>query len=138
MLNVHRTRSSLQHSKFQAILKQYLRRVNWQADKFLKAHATDNGNGGKAKADIAVYGQESNPTTWRLALMNLAIRGIEGDLGPENADTFLHAALDEFRSPRATVFDGIEECSRLCSAASGTDRHRQRAARHRQNLPRVA
>jgi len=59
-----------------------------QADKFLKAHASGNGNGGKAKADIAVYGQESNPTTRRLALMNLAIRGIEGDLGPENADTF--------------------------------------------------
>lgn len=66
-----------------------------QADKFLKAHASGNGNGGgkqtgfqPAKADIAVYGQESNPTTRRLALMNLAIRGIEGDLGPENADTF--------------------------------------------------
>ena len=59
-----------------------------QADKFLKAHTSGNGNGGKAKGDIAVYGQESNPTTRRLALMNLAIRGIEGDLGPEHADTF--------------------------------------------------
>ena len=38
--------------------------------------------------DIAVYGQESNSTTRRLAMMNLAIRGIEGDLGPEHADTF--------------------------------------------------
>ena len=38
--------------------------------------------------DIAIYGQESNPTTRRLAMMNLAIRGIEGDLGPENADSF--------------------------------------------------
>ena len=38
--------------------------------------------------DIAIYGQETNPTTWRLAKMNLAIRGIEGDLGPHNADTF--------------------------------------------------
>ncbi len=38
--------------------------------------------------DISVYGQESNPTTWRLRKMNLAIRGIEGNLGPSHADTF--------------------------------------------------
>jgi len=38
--------------------------------------------------DISIYGQESNPTTWRLCKMNLAIRGIDGDLGPENADSF--------------------------------------------------
>jgi type I restriction enzyme M protein len=59
-----------------------------QAAKFIKAHAGGNGNGGKAKGDIAIYGQESNPTTWRLAQMNLAIRGIDGDLGAEHADTF--------------------------------------------------
>ena len=38
--------------------------------------------------DISIYGQESNPTTWRLAKMNLAIRGIDGDLGAEHADSF--------------------------------------------------
>jgi len=38
--------------------------------------------------DISVYGQESNPTTWKLAKMNLAIRGIDGNLGPEHADSF--------------------------------------------------
>jgi type I restriction enzyme M protein len=38
---------------------------------------------------LAVYGQESNPTTWRLARMNLAIRRIDANLGPEPADTFL-------------------------------------------------
>ena len=52
-----------------------------QSEKFVEAH------GGNV-ADIAVYGQESNPTTWKLANMNLAIRGIEGNLGPENADSF--------------------------------------------------
>jgi hypothetical protein len=52
---------------------------------FVKAHATGNGNGGKAKGDLSIFGQESNPTTWRLAKMNLAIRGIEGDLGDEPA-----------------------------------------------------
>ena len=43
-------------------------------------------NGGKAKADISIYGQESNYTTWRLAKMNLAIRGIDGQIA--HGDTF--------------------------------------------------
>jgi type I restriction enzyme M protein len=38
--------------------------------------------------DIAIYGQESNPTTWRLAMMNLAIRGLDANLGGQHADTF--------------------------------------------------
>ena len=49
-----------------------------QSVAFIRAHATGNGNGGKARDDISIYGQESNYTTWRLAKMNLAIRGIEG------------------------------------------------------------
>ncbi len=52
-----------------------------QSEKFIEAH------GGKL-GDIAIYGQESNPTTWKLGVMNLAIRGIEGDLGKHAADTF--------------------------------------------------
>jgi len=52
-----------------------------QSEEFIEAH------GGRA-TDISVFGQESNPTTWRLAQMNLAIRGIEANLGPHNADTF--------------------------------------------------
>ena len=59
-----------------------------QSMEFIKAHATGNGNGGKAKGNISIYGQESNNTTWRLAKMNLALRGIEANLGPHNADTF--------------------------------------------------
>jgi len=59
-----------------------------QSVEFVKAHATGNGNGGKVKGDISIFGQESNPTTWKLAKMNLAIRGIEADLGDENADSF--------------------------------------------------
>ncbi len=59
-----------------------------QSVEFVKAHANGNGNGGKAKGDISIFGQESNPTTWRLARMNLAIRGIEGNLGDEPADSF--------------------------------------------------
>jgi type I restriction enzyme M protein len=57
-----------------------------QSMEFIRAHANGNGNGGKAKADISIYGQESNYTTWRLAKMNLAIRGIDGNI--EQGDTF--------------------------------------------------
>jgi type I restriction enzyme M protein len=52
-----------------------------QSEKFVESH------GGK-RGDISIYGQESNPTTRRLAVMNLALRGIEADFGPEHADTF--------------------------------------------------
>ena len=52
-----------------------------QSERFVEAH------GGRV-GDISVYGQESNPTTWRLAKMNLAIRGIETNLGREHADSF--------------------------------------------------
>jgi len=64
-----------------------------QAARFVQAHASSNGNGKKAKVspavrrDISIYGQESNNTTWRLALMNLAIRGIDGKI--EWGDSFL-------------------------------------------------
>ena len=51
-----------------------------QSFNFIDAHSDGNGNGGKAKGDISIFGQESNYTTWRLAKMNLAIRGIEGDI----------------------------------------------------------
>jgi type I restriction enzyme M protein len=61
-----------------------------QSMEFIRAHATGNGNGGKApkgaKVDISIYGQESNYTTWRLAKMNLAIRGIDGQVA--HGDTF--------------------------------------------------
>jgi type I restriction enzyme M protein len=59
-----------------------------QSVDFVKAHSSGNGNGGKAKADISIFGQESNHTTWRLAKMNLAIRQIENNLGMEPADSF--------------------------------------------------
>ncbi len=57
-----------------------------QSVEFIRAHASGNGNGGKARGDISIYGQESNYTTWRMARMNLAIRGIEGRI--EHGDSF--------------------------------------------------
>ncbi|MGH8582574.1 MAG: type I restriction-modification system subunit M [Gammaproteobacteria bacterium] len=67
-----------------------------QSVEFIRHHASGNGNlpapklrqagGGRAKGDISIYGQESDFTTWRLAKMNLAIRGIEGNIA--HGDTF--------------------------------------------------
>ncbi|MDO4976681.1 MAG: class I SAM-dependent DNA methyltransferase [Eubacteriales bacterium] len=52
-----------------------------QSARFVKEH---QGN----LFDISIFGQESNPTTWKLAKMNLAIRGLEANLGKHNADSF--------------------------------------------------
>lgn len=60
-----------------------------QSARFVEAHQGRKG-------DIAVYGQEYNANTWRLCKMNLAIRGIDGNLGERDADTFgsdLHKRL---------------------------------------------
>jgi type I restriction enzyme M protein len=52
-----------------------------QSEKFAEAH-------GGSRGDISIYGQESNPTTYRLCKMNLAIRSIECNIGPHHADSF--------------------------------------------------
>ena len=62
-----------------------------QSETFVESH------GGKL-GDIAIYGQESNATTRRLAVMNLAIRGIEADFGPEHADTFRRDVHPDLRA----------------------------------------
>ncbi|MEG0428045.1 MAG: class I SAM-dependent DNA methyltransferase [Akkermansia sp.] len=54
-----------------------------QSAQFIKAH---QGN----INDLSIYGQDSNPTTWKMAMMNLAIRGIDANLGSYNADTFFN------------------------------------------------
>ena len=60
-----------------------------QSEKFIEEHAGRIG-------DLSIYGQELNATTWKLCKMNLAIRGLEGNIGPNQADTFhddLHKTL---------------------------------------------
>ena len=60
-----------------------------QSAKFIQAHSGKRG-------EIAVYGQESNADTWKMAKMNMALRGIDADFGPYQADTFfndLHKTL---------------------------------------------
>ncbi|KQW06769.1 N-6 DNA methylase [Leifsonia sp. Root4] len=62
-----------------------------QADRFVKAH---DG----VRNDISVFGQEQNPTTWRLAKMNLALRGIEANLGPQWGDSFTNDQHPDLRA----------------------------------------
>ena len=57
------------------------------SEKFIEAHS-DRSHVNEAKNKISLYGQESNPTTWRLSAMNMAIRGIDFNFGKEPADTF--------------------------------------------------
>lgn len=60
-----------------------------QSEKFVEEHA------GRID-DLSIYGQEMNATTWKLCKMNLAIRGLDGNIGPHQADTFhddLHKTL---------------------------------------------
>lgn len=60
-----------------------------QSAKFIQAHSSRRGS-------ISIYGQEANADTWKMAIMNLAIRGLDADLGTQHADTFtkdLHPTL---------------------------------------------
>ena len=60
-----------------------------QSVKFIQAHSGNRNH-------VSVYGQESNADTWKMAKMNMAIRGIDPDFGPYHADTFfndLHKSL---------------------------------------------
>ncbi|HAS8474408.1 TPA: SAM-dependent DNA methyltransferase [Vibrio vulnificus] len=68
-------------------------------DKFIEAHAADKHyNAAEQRKHISVYGQESNPTTWKLAAMNMAIRGIDFNFGKKNADTFLDDQHPDLRA----------------------------------------
>jgi type I restriction enzyme M protein len=62
-----------------------------QSEKFIQEH------GGRI-GQISVYGQESNPTTWRLASMNMAIRGMDFDFGKEPANTFTRDQHPDLRA----------------------------------------
>ncbi len=62
-----------------------------QSEKFIEEHGGKLGN-------ISVYGQESNPTTWRLAAMNMAIRGIDFNFGKEPANSFTQDQHPDLRA----------------------------------------
>ena len=62
-----------------------------QSERFVEKH-------GGRRGDLAIYGQESNATTWRLAMMNLSIRGIDANLGGRNADSFFNDLHKDLRA----------------------------------------
>ncbi len=62
-----------------------------QSERFIKEHSGRLGN-------LSVYGQESNPTTWRLAAMNMAIRGIDFYFGKEPANSFINDQHPDLRA----------------------------------------
>ncbi|KJD38611.1 restriction endonuclease HindVIIP subunit M [Paenibacillus polymyxa] len=69
------------------------------SEKFIEEHAKDKHyNASEQKRHISVYGQESNPTTWKLAAMNMAIRGIDFNFGKKNADSFLDDQHPDLRA----------------------------------------
>jgi type I restriction enzyme M protein len=64
---------------------------------FVQSEAFIESHGGRS-GQLSVYGQESNPTTWRLAAMNMAIRGIDFNFGKQPADTFLSDQHPDLRA----------------------------------------
>ncbi|MCX2778621.1 class I SAM-dependent DNA methyltransferase [Microbulbifer thermotolerans] len=69
------------------------------SDKFIEEHAKEHHyDAAEQKQQISVYGQESNPTTWKLAAMNMAIRGIDFNFGKKNADSFLNDQHPDLRA----------------------------------------
>ncbi|WP_345894522.1 N-6 DNA methylase [Pseudomonas amygdali] len=67
-----------------------------QSEEFIEQHGGKVANG--SNGQISVYGQESNPTTWRLAAMNMAIRGIDFNFGAGPADTLLNDLHPDLRA----------------------------------------
>ena len=93
-----------------------------QSERFVEAH-------GGQKTNISIFGQESNPTTWRLAHMNLAIRGIEANLGSTGLPTPSCATFTRTSGPTtslrtrsSTTLIGLASCFRTTSA--GATAHR--------------
>ncbi|WP_210398137.1 type I restriction-modification system subunit M [Motiliproteus sediminis] len=69
------------------------------SDKFIEEHAAEQHyDPAEQRKHISVYGQESNPTTWKLAAMNMAIRGIDFNFGKKNADSFLDDQHPDLRA----------------------------------------
>lgn len=69
------------------------------SEKFIEEHAKERHyDASEQKKHISVYGQESNPTTWKLAAMNMAIRGIDFNFGKKNADSFLEDQHPDLRA----------------------------------------
>jgi hypothetical protein len=94
-----------------------------QSEEFIEAHGCKIG-------DVAIYGQEANPTTWRLAAMNLAIRGIDFNLGREPADTFTKNQFPDLRADFILANPPFNFLQLQRLVACQPDRRRALAVRH--------
>lgn len=69
------------------------------SDKFIQEHAKDKCyDATEQRKRISIYGQEANPTTWKLAAMNMVIRGLDFNFGKKNGDTFLDDQHPDLRA----------------------------------------
>ena len=95
-----------------------------QSAEFVKAH------GGK-RTDISIYGQEFTDTTWKLAKMNLALRGIEADLGDRSADSFTSDLHPDLRADFVLANPPFNVCiwwdAKLADDPAGSTARRPRA-----------
>ena len=69
-----------------------------QSEEFIENHALQHANGQDRTQHISIYGQESNPTTWKLAAMNMAIRGLDFNFGGQPGDTLLNDLHPDLRA----------------------------------------
>lgn len=94
-----------------------------ESEKFVEAH------GGK-RSDISVYGQEYTDTTWKLAKMNAALRGIEADLGERSANSFTQDLHPDLRADFVLANPPFRKMSVCCGSVCccGTTRSRDRLA----------
>lgn len=69
------------------------------SDKFIQEHAKEKHyKAAEQRKKISIYGQEANPTTWKLAAMNMVIRGLDFNFGKKNGDTFLDDQHPDLRA----------------------------------------
>ena len=94
-----------------------------ESEKFVEAH------GGK-RSDISVYGREYTDTTWKLAKMNAALRGIEADLGERSANSFTQDLHPDLRADFVLANPPFRKMSVCCGSVCccGTTRGRDRLA----------
>lgn len=85
-----------------------------QSEKFVESH-------GGQRRDISIYGQESNPNTWRLAHMNLAIRGIEANLGQQPSDSFVRDLHPDLKADYVVAIAKVEALEVFERIADGLD-----------------
>ena len=69
-----------------------------QSEEFIQSHTQQHADRKERAQQISIYGQESNPTTWKLAAMNMVIRGLDFNFGGQPGDTLLNDLHPDLRA----------------------------------------